>query len=224
MSRRSSRAIAYRPCSSCPSGRVNSSRQATNASPSTIAPPRSASGMRRPARASRGFASFPLGRRPFMEGQGYQPALCSGTLAGGAMQARIAGTQLSYETEGQGPALMFLHAFPLDLTMWDAPAAALRGLHQVVRFDARGFGGTPPGEGLLSMERIADDAAALLDHLGLAQAVVAGCSMGGYAAFALQRRHPTRLRGLVLVDTRAEPDTPEGRQGRARLAEEVRRR
>ena len=73
--------------------------------------------------------------------------------------------------------------------------AALRGPHQVVRFDARGFGGSPPGDGLLTMERIADDAAALLDHLGIGQAVVCGLSMGGYAAFALVRRHAERLRG-----------------------------
>lgn len=138
------------------------------------------------------------------------------------MQARIAGTQLHYDVRGDGPTLLFLHAFPLDLTMWDAPAEALAQLYRVVRFDCRGLGQTPPGEGLLTMERIADDAVALLDHLGLSRAVVVGCSMGGYAAFALVRRHAQRLRGLVLADTRAEADTPEGRQGRAQLAERVR--
>jgi len=137
------------------------------------------------------------------------------------MKAKIAGAEISYEAQGKGPAVLFLHAFPLGLFMWDAQADALQKTHTSVRFDDRGFGGSPPGDALLTMERIADDAAALLDHLGISQAVVCGCSMGGYAAFAFARRHPTRLRGLVLQDTRATADTPEARKGRGELAAKV---
>jgi 3-oxoadipate enol-lactonase len=137
------------------------------------------------------------------------------------MKAPVAGTTLDYETRGSGPALLLLHAFPLNQAMWDPQMEPLARRFQVVRFDARGFGGSPAGEGLLTMERIADDAVALLDHLGLSRAVVCGLSMGGYAAFALLRRHPDRLRGLVLADTRAGADTPEARAGRATLAERV---
>jgi pimeloyl-ACP methyl ester carboxylesterase len=132
-----------------------------------------------------------------------------------------AGGALAYDVQGEGPPVLFLHAFPLGLAMWDVQAAALRAQHQVIRFDARGFGASPPGDGMLTMERIADDAAALLDHLGIGQAVVCGLSMGGYAAFAMVRRHADRLRGLVLADTKAPADTPEGRAGRAALAETV---
>ncbi|HKC13970.1 MAG TPA: alpha/beta fold hydrolase, partial [Vicinamibacteria bacterium] len=106
------------------------------------------------------------------------------------MKARIAGVDLEYEARGRGRALLLLHAFPLNRTMWDAQVEALAARHQVVRFDCRGFGGSPPGDALLTMERIADDAAAVLDRLGISQAVVAGCSMGGYAALAFARRHP----------------------------------
>lgn len=137
------------------------------------------------------------------------------------MKARIAGTDLHYETAGRGPAVLFLHAFPLNLGMWDAQAEALRSTHQVIRFDDRGFGASPPGDGLLTMERIADDAAALLDYLEVSKAVVCGCSMGGYAAFAFVRRHADRLRGLVLQDTRAGADGEEARRNRAVLAERV---
>jgi 3-oxoadipate enol-lactonase len=139
------------------------------------------------------------------------------------VKARIAGTAIEYLAEGEGPAVLFLHAFPLGLFMWDDQAKALRASHRIVRFDARGFGGTPVGDSLLTMERIADDGAALLDHLGISQAVVAGCSMGGYAAFAFVRRHPSRLKGLVLQDTRVGADTEEARKGRAALAELVRK-
>jgi 3-oxoadipate enol-lactonase len=136
---------------------------------------------------------------------------------------KVAGSEIAYDVRGEGPAILFLHAFPLGLVMWDDQARALSSTHQVVRFDARGFGGSPPGEALLTMERVADDAAALLDHLEVSQAVVCGLSMGGYGAFAMVRRHPDRLRGLVLGDTRAGADTEDLRRLRSEQAEKVRR-
>jgi pimeloyl-ACP methyl ester carboxylesterase len=139
------------------------------------------------------------------------------------MKARIAGTDLAYAISGKGPAVVFLHAFPLGLFMWEAQATALEASHTVVRFDDRGFGQTPPGDGLLTMERIADDAAALMDHLGISQAVVAGCSMGGYATLAFARRHADRLKGLVLQDTKASADNDEARRNRAVISDKVRR-
>ncbi|HXK09152.1 MAG TPA: alpha/beta fold hydrolase [Vicinamibacteria bacterium] len=137
------------------------------------------------------------------------------------MKATIDGAPIEYEVSGKGPAVLLLHAFPLGLFMWDAQAEALAPTHRVIRFDARGFGGSPVGTGPLTMERIADDGAALLDHLGIERAVVGGCSMGGYAAFAFVRRHPQRLAGLVLQDTRAGADTAEAKANRAALAEKV---
>jgi 3-oxoadipate enol-lactonase len=137
------------------------------------------------------------------------------------VKARIDGAEIEYEVRGDGRALLLLHAFPLGLFMWDAQVEELSATHRVVRFDARGFGGSAPGDGTLTMERIADDGAALLDHLGIEKAVVGGCSMGGYAAFAFVRRHPQRLTGLVLQDTRAGRDTAEARATRATLASKV---
>lgn len=129
--------------------------------------------------------------------------------------------ELHYDVRGDGPTLLFLHAFPLGLFMWEGQAQAFAATHRVIRFDARGFGASPAGDGPLSMERIADDAALLLDHLGIGQAVVAGCSMGGYAAFAMVRRHRDRLRGLVLQNTRPGADTLEARGNRGVLAAKV---
>jgi 3-oxoadipate enol-lactonase len=137
------------------------------------------------------------------------------------MKARIAGTELQYEDRGRGLPVLFLHAFPLGLFMWDEQVAALEGHRRPVRFDARGFGGTPADAEPLMMDRIADDAAALLDHLGIETAVVAGCSMGGYAALAMVRRHPLRIRALVLQNTRATPDSDEARRNRGVLADRV---
>ena len=138
------------------------------------------------------------------------------------MRTRIDGFEIEYDVRGAGPTVLLLHAFPLGLSMWDPQVEALAATHRVVRFDARGFGGSAMDETTpLTMERIADDGAFLLDQLWIDQAVVAGCSMGGYAAFAFARRHPRRLAGLVLQDTRAGADTAEARANRATLAGKV---
>jgi pimeloyl-ACP methyl ester carboxylesterase len=139
------------------------------------------------------------------------------------MKVPVDGGALEAEERGRGPALLLLHAFPLGRVMWDAQAEALAARARVVRFDLRGFGGSAPGPALLTMERIAEDAVAVLDQLGLASAVVCGLSMGGYAALALVRQHPERVRALVLADTRAGADSDQGRADRAALAERVRR-
>jgi 3-oxoadipate enol-lactonase len=137
------------------------------------------------------------------------------------VKTSIDGAAIEYDVRGDGEPILLLHAFPLGLFMWDAQVEALAATHRVVRFDARGFGGSAAAGGPLTMERIADDGAALLDHLGIDKAVVGGCSMGGYAAFAFVRRHPQRLAGLVLQDTRAGADTAEARANRATLAAKV---
>ena len=61
------------------------------------------------------------------------------------MKATIDGAAIEYDVRGEGPAILLLHAFPLGLFTWDAQADALATTHRVVRFDARGFGGSAPG-------------------------------------------------------------------------------
>jgi 3-oxoadipate enol-lactonase len=138
-----------------------------------------------------------------------------------AMRVRIGSAEIAYHDRGSGPALLLLHAFPLSLVMWEEQAQSLSTTHRVLRFDARGFGGSSPGGDAFTMERLADDAAALLDALGIEKAVVGGCSMGGYVAFAFARRHPQRLGGLVLQDTRAAADSAEAKTNRATIASRV---
>src|SRR5205807_1715210 len=114
---------------------------------------------------------------------------------------------IAFTEDGQGPPLVLLHAFPLGRAMWLSQVAAFSGGHRVLAPDLRGFGGSRAFDGPPSVDQLADDVAALLDDRGVVQpAIVGGLSMGGYAALAFARRHPGRLRALILADTRPEPD------------------
>ncbi len=121
---------------------------------------------------------------------------------------------LAYVDEGHGPPVVLLHAFPLDGRMWDEQRKTLAKTHRVVVPDLAGFGRSRDSAPRASLDAHADDVAALLSTLGIARATVVGLSMGGYIALAFARRHPERLLGLGLADTRALPDSPEGRAAR----------
>jgi pimeloyl-ACP methyl ester carboxylesterase len=116
--------------------------------------------------------------------------------------------------EGRGDPIVLLHAFPLDGAMWDAERVELSKSRRVVVPDLRGFGRSGTMSPPSSVDDHADDVVGILDKLGIERATVAGLSMGGYVAFALVRRHPQRLARLILADTRAAADSPEGRRAR----------
>ena len=136
----------------------------------------------------------------------------------------VDGVNLSVEDRGAGRVIALVHGFPLDRAMWAAQIAALGGQFRVIAPDLRGFGKSSlaPGDAEqgVGMERYAADVAAVLDELGVTEPVVlAGLSMGGYAAWQFALRWPERLAGLVPCDTRAIADTEEARAGRLKMAE-----
>lgn len=119
------------------------------------------------------------------------------------------------------PPLVLLHAFPLDASMWAGVLPGLRGMGRVLSVDLPGFGGSALPAAAPSLDVVADAVLAVLDDAGHDRAVLAGCSMGGYVALALARRHPQRVVGLALVDTKAEADGDEARDNRERVARAV---
>lgn len=119
------------------------------------------------------------------------------------------------------PGLLLIHAFPLDHRMW-GDLATRPG---VVSPDLPGFGGSPSAaaDEVMTMAAAAQRCREAIDDAGFARVVVAGLSMGGYVAFELWRAIPDRIAGLVLANTRAEADPPEGAQARRDLAARLRR-
>lgn len=118
--------------------------------------------------------------------------------------------------------LLLLHAWPLDARMWEPQIDALAGGLPVAAPDHPGFGGSGPAGPVTTMAACADRALAVLDARGIDRAVVCGLSMGGYVAFELWRRARARVSGLVLANTRAVADSPDGVETRRALAERLR--
>jgi pimeloyl-ACP methyl ester carboxylesterase len=92
----------------------------------------------------------------------------------------------------------------------------------VITFDWRGFGKSGPGTADSTMPTFADDLAELLDQLQIERVTICGLSMGGYVAFAFYRAYASRVKALILCDTRATADTDEGKRGRYEMAEVAR--
>jgi 3-oxoadipate enol-lactonase len=140
------------------------------------------------------------------------------------MQHTINGGELHWREVGAGDAVLFIHGFPFNSTMWEPQLAAVPSGWRYIAPDLRGFGASPlMGSGPLTMDAHADDLIALLDHLAIERAVVCGMSMGGYVALSLVRRYPNRVRALILVATRANADGPETQKNRHLLAARARK-
>ena len=129
---------------------------------------------------------------------------------------------LHHIESGTGPAVILLHAFPVDSTLWVPQRRALAAAgYRVITPDLPGFGGSAVSTEAPSVDVMADEVAAMMDGLGIDDAVVGGLSMGGYVAMAMLRRHPARISRLVLADTKAAADTGEAAANRERIAAEV---
>lgn len=135
----------------------------------------------------------------------------------------VHGVGLAVDDVGSGPPILFIHGFALDRTMWRHQVAGLAGWRRIAP-DLRGAGQSDAPDLGYSMATYANDLAALLDALDIGQVVLCGLSMGGYVAFEFLRRWPERVAGLVLMDTRADADTAEGRKNRDALIAGTRER
>jgi pimeloyl-ACP methyl ester carboxylesterase len=131
--------------------------------------------------------------------------------------AAVNGIQVSYaDSGGDGPAVVLSHGYLLDASMFDAQVAALAPGYRVITWDARGHGGTP-APGPFSYWDSARDVLALLDRLGIEQAVLGGMSQGGFLSLRAAVLAPQRVRGLVLIDSQAGTEQEASRPGYEQL-------
>ena len=116
--------------------------------------------------------------------------------------------------------VVLLHAFPLNARMWEPQFEPLAAEGwRVIAPHVRGVDGAATDPPTANIDDYAADVVDLLDALHIDDAVIGGCSMGGYLSFALMRLAPNYFRGLLLIDTRPQADAPEALEGRRRLLE-----
>jgi 3-oxoadipate enol-lactonase len=132
--------------------------------------------------------------------------------------ALVNGTKLFYHEAGRGLPVVLLHGFPLDHRVWRHQVHDLSTICRVITPDLRGFGQSPGG-GSFTMTSLAEDIYHLLSQIHALPCVLGGLSMGGYISLAYERQFATTLHGLILIDSRAASDTPEGRAGRDAMIE-----
>jgi 3-oxoadipate enol-lactonase len=134
---------------------------------------------------------------------------------------RTSGGMMSYREFGEGSPVVLLHAFPLEGRMFEPQAEALAGFRRLITPDYPGFGRSPRAPAQPDMRYYAEGVRGLLDRLKLDRVVLGGVSMGGYVVFECLRLFPERVYGLVLANTRPEPDSDEIRENRKMMARRV---
>ncbi|MDP6832278.1 MAG: alpha/beta fold hydrolase [Alphaproteobacteria bacterium] len=111
------------------------------------------------------------------------------------------GVRVHFEDSGgDGPPVLLTHGFSASTGMWRGQVEAFGGQYRLIRMDMRGHGETlcPLQPELYSQHHTEDDMAAILDHLGIEQAVIGGHSLGGFMSLAFHVRYPERVRALIL--------------------------
>jgi len=127
------------------------------------------------------------------------------------LHSHLNGISVHYEISGpsDAPWVVLSNSLMTNFHMWDPQMEALKGYH-VLRYDQRGHGGTEGRDGEYTFELLAEDALALMDHVGADRVHWVGLSMGGMTGQALTLYHPERIQSLALCDTRGH--SPEGRE------------
>ena len=118
--------------------------------------------------------------------------------------------------------IVFIHAFPLDGSMWADQLEQFGKRTKVLAPSLPGFGGAPPTGEVMTMSAAADQVARAMHEATMSRAVVCGLSMGGYVALALWRQYPELVDGFVFANTKANADDESAKERRRQLAARLR--
>jgi pimeloyl-ACP methyl ester carboxylesterase len=128
--------------------------------------------------------------------------------------------RLRFLEAGSGWPVVLIHAFPLSADMWRPQLEDVPNGWRFIAPDVRGLG-PEPRPPATTMNELADDVVAVLNHVRQDRAIIGGLSMGGYVTLAAFQRAPERFSGMILANTRATADTEDGKRGRDAMIELV---
>ena len=137
------------------------------------------------------------------------------------MQIQYKNSKVSFTSSGKGSAIVLLHGFLENITMWDDITKILSKKHRVVCIDLLGHGNTENHGYIHTMEDQANMVKAVLNHLRLRKYTLIGHSMGGYIALAFAKLFPSTIKGLCLMNSTALPDSEEKKLNRNRAIKAV---
>lgn len=132
------------------------------------------------------------------------------------MQIAFSKGTLHYKTEGQGPAIVFIHGHMESAKIWQKFSRKLNARFRLIRINLPGHGKSSVFSDSHSMEFMAEAVYAVLQHEKVEKALFIGHSMGGYVALALAESHPDILKGLVLFSSISFADSAERQNDRER--------
>lgn len=132
-------------------------------------------------------------------------------------------TQISYSDTGKGTAVVLLHGFLENKTMWDVYVSELSKKNRIITIDLLGHGATESLGYVQTMEENADVVHEVLSKLKIRKAILVGHSMGGYVALAFAELYPEKVKGLVLLNSTSKEDSPERKKNRDRAIKAVKK-
>ncbi|MBK6998149.1 MAG: alpha/beta fold hydrolase [Lewinellaceae bacterium] len=144
-------------------------------------------------------------------------------ITGKNLKLIVNGLTVSYNDEGpiNAPAIIFIHGFPFNKSMWNHQLEALQEQYRVIAYDVRGHGNSEAGDENFSIDLFSHDLLFLIDALDIEKPILCGLSMGGYIALNAIGKFPEHFSGLVLSDTQCIADTPETREKRMKAIESI---
>jgi pimeloyl-ACP methyl ester carboxylesterase len=131
--------------------------------------------------------------------------------------------RLGYQDLGSGPPVLLIHAFPLNAESWQGQAQALLPERRVLIPDLPGFGSSGPPPPNVTLRDVAEALVALLRHLKLSEVAAVGQSIGGYLLMEMAKLSPGVFGKALLANTRATPDSEQGKAGREAFAKRAER-
>jgi len=137
------------------------------------------------------------------------------------MNTKINNLSVFPDGNKENKSIIFVHGFPFDHYMWDAQVKALGSSYYCVRYDVRGLGESPAGEGQFTMEMFVDDLNEIVNGMTLNKPVLCGLSMGGYISLRAMGKMENMFSALILCDTKSVADDNETKLKRAEAIKRI---